>query len=126
MTTRHLVAIFLLSTFLLACDGASPSGDSLPVEFRTKIPMVLDGGLELVGLENRCNGCEPQRTVDYFSNDSEVPIKQEVVSVQAGYSAMYAYPGTHYFANTKIEQSSPGRYMQDKAILIDAIEHEYR
>ena len=39
---------------------------------------------------------------------------------------MYAYPGTDYFSNTKIEQSVPGQYQKDKEIVIDAIKHDYK
>lgn len=47
------------------------------------------------------------------------------MSVQTGYRAMYAYPGTEFFSNTKIEQSIPGNLAQDKKTVIEAIVHEY-
>jgi hypothetical protein len=36
---------------------------------------------------------------------------------------MYAFPGTQYFANTKIEISVPGHYAQDKATVLEALTH---
>src|SRR5205823_3136519 len=48
-------------------------------------------------------------------------VRQEKVSVVAGVTAMYAFPGTGYFANSKVERSAPGRYAQDKAIVLEAV-----
>ena len=94
--------------------------------FKKSIPAELRGGLRLVEVKNRCDGCPPWRLIDYFSSTSNKPIKQEKVTVQAGYRAMYSYPGTDYFSNTKIEQSAPSQYENDKEIVIDAIKHDYK
>jgi hypothetical protein len=39
---------------------------------------------------------------------------------------MYAYPGTQYFSNTKIEQSAPGQFDADRRIMEEAIQHEFQ
>jgi hypothetical protein len=108
-----------------ACGAPSLSTAELPKEFQATIPSMLGDGLKLEGLENRCDGCKPWRYIDYYSNGSEEAIKREKISVQAGYRAMYAYPGTHYFSNTKIEKSTAGSYEQDRSVVIDALKHEY-
>lgn len=118
-----LLSIFLL---IVACNSAqSESKADVPKAFASVIPTELKGNLKLIEVKDRCEGCEPWRYIDYYSNDSNEPLKKEKVSVQTGYRAMYAYPGTEYFSNTKIEQSISGNYPQDKATVIDAITHEY-
>lgn len=85
----------------------------------------MKGNLKLIEVKNRCNDCKPWRYIDYYSNETKEPIKQEKVSVKEGYRAMYAYPNTEYFSNTKIEQSVTGEYEHDKKVVIEAITHEY-
>ena len=119
---------FMLSMLLL-CGAAGPVHSSgvagLPELFKNSIPVNLKDGLKLVEVKKRCEDCAPWRLVDFRDNKSPQPFKQEKVSVQAGYTAMYAFPGTEYFANTKIEQSAPGSYDKDRAVVIDAIRTEY-
>lgn len=115
----------LLFLFLIAFSAQANSKTEVPEKFANVIPAELRGYLQLVDVKNRCETCEPWRYIDYYDNDSTEPIKKEKVSVQKGYRAMYAYPGTEYFSNTKIEQSIPGNYAQDKATVIDAITHEF-
>ena len=115
----------ILLLLISACLAQSNNTSNLPETFKNTIPVELRGGLKLVEVKNRCDGCEPWRYIDYYSNISKEPIKREKVTVQAGYRAMYAYPGTHYFSNTKIEQSVSGAYENDKKIVADAIKHEY-
>jgi hypothetical protein len=45
------------------------------------------------------------------------------VSVIDGYRLMFAYPDTHYFANVKVEQSSPQEYDRDKENVISELEN---
>lgn len=118
-----LLSIFLL---IVACSHAqSESKTEVAKAFANIIPTELKGNLKLVEVQNRCEGCEPWRSIEYYDNNSSEPIKKDKVSVQTGYRAMYAYPGTEYFSNTKIEQSISGNYPQDKATVIDAITNEY-
>ena len=117
------VTIFI---FITSCSSESSSTADLPTPFKKSIPTILSDGLKLIEVKNRCDGCQPWRYIDYYINDSKEPIKSEKVTVEIGYRAMYAYPDTHYFSNTKIEQSSKGMYEQDKNIIIDAIRHEYK
>lgn len=117
-----LLSILLL---ILSWSTQSESKADVPEEFANVIPTELKGNLKLVEVKNRCVDCEPWRYIYYYSNESNEPIKKEKVSVQAGYRAMYAYPGTEYFSNTKIEKSISGNYPQDKATVIDAITHEF-
>lgn len=118
-------AILVLLFLVPACAAQSSSTSGLPEAFQKTIPVELRGGLRLVEVKNRCDACDPWRYVDYYSNSSDEPIKREKVSVQSGYRAMYAYPDTHYFSNTKIEQSAPGSYEDDRKIVVDALKHEY-
>ncbi len=119
-----IIHAFLLS-FIVACSAQSSDTSDLPDEFKNTIPVEMKGDLKLIEVENRCIGCKPWRYIEYHSNESDKPIKKEKVTVQVGYRAMYAYPGTEYFSNTKIEKSSNGKYEQDKNIVIEAIIHEY-
>ena len=119
------IALLFIVVFTITSNAQSDSILNLPKAFKTSIPSELKGGLKRVVIENRCDGCQPWRYIDYYNNDSRKPIKREKVSVQQGYRAMYAYPNTHYFSNTKIEQSVSGQYQNDKKIVIDAIKHEY-
>jgi hypothetical protein len=121
--------LFLLMFALYVTSGVageSISLGSLPDTFKRSIPAELKGGLVLVELTDRCTGCEPWRYVDFYSNSSAEPIKREKVTVTAGYRAMYAYPDTYYFSNTKIEQSAPDCFEADKQIVTEAIRQEYR
>ena len=105
---------------------AASNTSSFPKIFQNSIPTKLFGNLTLIEVESRCSGCQPWRVIDYYSNTSDQPIKQVKVSVKGGYKAMYAYPSTQYFANTKIEQSASGYYDMDKSTTLDALEHEYK
>ncbi len=125
MKQNYVIILFSLLLFTTASNAQSSSTSDLPEVFKTSIPSELKGALKLVAVENRCDGCQPWRYINYYSNDSREPIKREKVSIEIGYRAMYAYPETHYFSNTKIEQSVSGEYKNDKKVLIDAIKHEY-
>jgi hypothetical protein len=119
----HLICTTLL---FLTASGPVHSSDIAAASdvFKKNIPLELIGGLKLVELKKRCEDCSPWRFIDY--GDSKMPgvVKQEKVSVQAGYTAMYAFPSTEYFANTKIEQSVAGYYESDRTGVINAITHE--
>lgn len=122
---RFLLALVASCLTLSAVAQPVPPA-SLPDAFKRSVPPRLNGDLVLVELTNRCNNCEPWRYVDFYSNASSGPIKKERVTVIAGYRAMYAYPGTHYFSNTKIEQSAAGQFEADRRIMEEAIHHEYQ
>ena len=101
---------------------AHPADVAVPGLFKDDIPLALKDGLKLVEIRERCTACSPWRVVDYYDNNKEV--RQEKVSVQDGYTAMYAFPGTAYFANAKIERSVPGHYADDRALVTDVLRHE--
>ena len=124
-TKQNYIIILFALLFATGTYAQTNSTSDLPTVFKKSIPTELKGTLKLIVLEDRCNGCNPWRYIDYYGNDSKKPIKREKVSVNIGYRAMYAYPETHYFSNTKIEQSISGEYNNDKRIIIDAIKHEY-
>jgi hypothetical protein len=108
---RIKISIILSCLLLLvACSEQAVSKVDVPEIFVNVIPTELQGGLKLVEVKIRCEDCEPWREIEYYSNDSSEPIKREKVSVQTGYRAMYVYPGTEYFSNTKIEKSIAGNY----------------
>jgi hypothetical protein len=111
--------LILFSSAALAAGQPAP-----PAAFARLVPTALPNGLQLVEVRKRCEDCTPWRLVDFRSNASPAPIRQERVSVHEGVTAMYAFPGTQYFANTKVEQSILGRYDQDKAIVTEALAHE--
>lgn len=120
---RRLFPLLLLAVSALPVQAIELV--DLPAVFKKTVPERLKEGLKLVELKQRCDDCAPWRSIEYRDNKQPQPIKLERVSVQAGVTAMYAFPGTEYFANTKIEQSAPGMYAKDKAVVIDAIKHEF-
>jgi len=122
---KSMLFILNLLLFTVLSNAQSISRSNLPEDFKSSIPSKLKGGLTLIVIENRCNGCQPWRYINYYSNNSREPIKKEKVTVKIGYRGMYAYPKTHYFSNTKIEQSISGEYINDKKVVIDALKHEY-
>jgi hypothetical protein len=94
-----------------------------PAPFIKLVPREFPNGLKLVDL-TRVPGGQPWRTIDIPAQQEGTPARQEKVSVADGVRAMYAFPGTPYFANTKIEFSVTGRYAQDKATVLDALTHQ--
>ena len=128
MKHRNLIVLAAFILCVITCKALAQSGSTadLPEIFQKAIPAELRGGLKLVEVNIRCDGCAPWRFIDYYSNDSKEPIKKVKVTVEEGYRAMYAYPGTHYFSNTKIEKSAQNSYQRDKQTVIDAIKHEYK
>lgn len=125
MKTKFAILLSILHLIVACSSAQSESTAEVPKAFASVIPTELKGNLKLIEVKIRCENCEPWRYIDFYGNDSSEPIKKEKVSVQTGYRAMYAYPGTEFFSNTKIEQSVPGNYVQDKKTVIDAITHEY-
>jgi hypothetical protein len=125
MRPMRKLPLLVLLFFVSGCTAQSNDTSSLPETFKKAIPVELKGGLKLVEVKSRCDGCEPWRYIDYYNNTSKEPIKREKVTVQAGYRAMYAYPDTHYFSNTKIEKSTPGSYENDLKVVVDALKHEH-
>lgn len=121
--SRTLLSIVLVTLAAGPAQAIDTAG--LPEPFKKNVPSELRDGLKLVELKKRCEDCAPWRVIEYRDNQHPQPVKQEKVSVAAGYTAMYAFPGTDYFANTKIEQSAPGNYDKDRGVIIDAIKHEY-
>ena len=122
---KFFQVLFLLAPLLAAPVKAGVSDiASVPALFRNAIPVEFRDGLKVVEIRKRCEACSPWRFVDYYDNNRPEKVKQEKVSVQDGYTAMYAFPGTDYFANGKIEQSVPGHYADDRAVVTDALKHE--
>lgn len=109
---------------VLAGVDAAAASPAPPAAFAGLVPTALPNGLRLVEIQERCAGCEPWRTIDLHAGEAREPVRQEVVSVSAGVRAMYAFPGTGYFANAKIERSVAGSYPQDKATVLAALAHE--
>jgi hypothetical protein len=119
-TTRLMFACFLLA------GGCAQAAETLapPAAFAGLVPTSFANGLKLVEVRERCADCAPWRTIDFRSNTSPAPVRQEQVSVQGGVSAMYAFPGTQYFANTKVERSVSGKYEHDRKLVLEALAHE--
>lgn len=125
-TIRTTLAAAALGCQLAFAGPAAPSGSpAIPADFSRVVLPALGDGLRLVEIRQRCRDCAPWRVVDFYGKEPGAPSRQEKVSVASGITAMYAYPGTSYFANVKIERSLPGRYEQDRAIVLAALTHEY-
>lgn len=94
--------------------------------FERLVPTAFGDGLLLVELRARDHDAPPWRMLDWQSTDPGSPPQRDKVSVREAVRAMYAYPGSDYFANVKVETSMPGMYEQDRALVIAALEHNYR
>lgn len=127
--SRHMVRKLARTAFMmsmlatLACAAEAAEAPALPAAFANMVPRELRNGLQLVEVRARCADCPPWRTVDVVPEDPSGHIRQEKVSVRDGITAMYAYPGTGFFANAKMEVSAVGSYRRDKAVVTEAIEH---
>jgi hypothetical protein len=118
---KNLIAyVLLLLPLQILAQSIDPV--SLPTMFQRSIPLELAGGLKMVELSRRCSGCATWRDIDFFS-PVEAP-RKERVTVADGYSVMYAYPGSHYFANVKVEQSELNHFDADRDVIERAIKHE--
>lgn len=113
--------ILMLATFAWSAEAAETP--AVPSAFAKVVPRELRDGLQLVQVRTRCADCPPWRTVDVVPEELSGHIRQEKVSVRDGITAMYAYPGTDFFANAKMEVSVAGSYERDKAIVTEASEH---
>lgn len=117
---------FFFQWMALLCASAAlaqpVSTASLPSFFQQSIPAELSGGLQLVEVKARCERCEPWRDLGFYSLNA--PVRTERVTVLDGYRAMYAFPGTHYFANVKIERSEVAKYEADRDVMDRALRHE--
>lgn len=120
-TAARLLLPFLMLTVL--AGPASAEAPAVPAAFGKWVPREFADGLRLVELRQRCADCAPWRIVEVVADDPAGQARQEKVSVAAGVTAMYAYPGSGFFANAKIEKSLAGRFDGDRAIVSEALEH---
>jgi hypothetical protein len=77
--------------------------------FAKLVPGQFPNGLQLV--ERARESGQPWRTVDIQAEQQGAPACQEKISVADGMHAMYAFSGTRYFANTRIEFGIPGHHL---------------
>jgi hypothetical protein len=123
---RIMFKTIAFASMLSACAAPAFAADPPvpPTAFAGLVPAAFPNGLTLVELRPRCDGCAPWREVGFHSGEAPAAVRQERVSVHDGVTAMYAFPGTAYFANVKVERSIAGRYEQDKAVVTEALAHE--
>lgn len=119
---RRLFAILALCLFPALAQPAP----SVPAPFAPLVPARFEDGLVLVELTPRDADAPPWRMLEWLPSDGATAPRREQVSVGAAVRAMYGYPGSDYFANVKVETSLPGRYEQDRALVIEAMEHNVR
>lgn len=118
---RH--TLLSLSLLLASVHGLAADPPTPPAPFVKLVPTEFPNGLKLVDLTRVRDGGPPWRMLDIPAGQEGAPARQEKVSVADGVRAMYAFPDTAYFANTKVEFSVPGHYAQDKATVLDALTH---
>ncbi len=106
-----LLPLLMLATLM---SQASAADIPVPPAFDKLVPRSFADGLQLVEVRQRLADSPSWRSAGY-----------DKVSVIDGVTAMYAYPGSGYFANVKIEKSAPGSYERDQAIVSAALEHAY-
>jgi hypothetical protein len=115
MKTLTLIASFVLSvTYNIAALAQSPKPPSqLEGLFKIQPYVRCDGfaeGVRGVKLDSRPKTAAPWREVSVGGTARRV-------SVSDGMRVMYAYPGTDFFANLKVERSAPDSYQDDKDII---------
>jgi len=123
-TVSRLLLLPLLVLATLARPAAAEP-PAAPAAFEKLVPREFADGLRLVEIRPRCADCPAWRSVDVAPAEPGGAVRKEQVSIVDGVTAMYAYPGSGFFANTKVERSAPGRYERDKDILVEALEHVY-
>ena len=122
--SRTLSTLLMLSTLAVQAQAQVPDTPAPPAAFEKLVPRTFANGLRLVQLRPRCENCAPWRIIKFVPGSPGEPARQEKVSVGNGITAMYAFPDGGYFANTKLEKSVAGSYERDKAVVIEALEHE--
>ena len=106
-----IFALALLISSLIVC-AQSASTDLLKSYTTCKIP----GNLKIKEVT--------RRTVTDNYREVTTDKGKQKVSVVDGYRVMFAYPDlTYYFANVKIEQSTPDSYAADKEVLVNQLKH---
>lgn len=113
-TFTFIASLVLSATYNVAALAQSPKPPS-QLEALLKIqPYVrCDGfaeGVRGVKLDSRPKTAEPWREVSVGGTARRV-------SVADGKRVIYAYPGTDFFANLKVERSVPESYRDDKNIV---------
>jgi hypothetical protein len=111
---RRLILIITLSlTFpLIALAQSGTKAEPLKPYTTCKIP----GDLHIKEVT--------RRTAKDNYRQVTVGNSKQKVSVVDGYRVMFAYPDLpYYFANVKIEQSTPDSYAQDKEILVNDLKY---
>ena len=108
---RLLLPLLMLATLVAPASAADVK---VPPAFDKLVPRAFADGLRLVEVRTRLADSQSWRSVG-----------EEKVSVIDGVTAMYAYPGSGFFANVKVEKSAPGSYERDRAIVAEALEHAY-
>jgi hypothetical protein len=116
----------LVTLALCLFPALAQPAPTVPARFERLAPARFGDGLRLVELRAREQDAPPWRIVEWQAVDVGSAPRREKVSVREGVRAMYAYPGSDYFANAKIEISMPGMYEQDRTLVIGAMEHNYR
>ena len=106
------ILVLALSLSWLEVRDQPASTDSLKPYTACKVP----GDLKIKEVT--------RRTADDNYREVTTGDGKKKVSVVDGYRVMFGYPDLpYYFANVKIEQSDPARYLQDKEILINEKKH---
>ncbi|MCP4524028.1 MAG: hypothetical protein GY828_07470 [Candidatus Gracilibacteria bacterium] len=86
-------------------------------------PLNFSDGLKLVNV-SRLPSWTTSHPLIFTYLDGKEEIKN--VSVDDGYTLMYSYPNTEYFANVKVEKSIEGQYEKDKQKVIEFTKLNYQ
>ena len=110
---KQLVLTLVLLTFsMLAFGQSKPTIDPLKSYTKCKLP----GDLKVMEV-TRSKSQTKFRTVKTANGE-------EKVSVVNGYRVMFSYNDLfYYFANVKIEQSDPAKYVQDKETVVSSLKY---
>ena len=115
--SRSLTILCLLTVISAHCLGATNTQPNVALE--KLIPKEFPDGLILESLNQRDRNADPWRTVSFMPSIDSKEAEEKQVSVIRGFKAMYAYPGSNFFANVKVEKSAPGQFLVDKKIITE-------
>lgn len=110
-TSTHIASLLLAATFNVAAQTQPPKPPNRVEELLKIQPYIrCDGfadGVRGVKLDSRPQSASPWREVSVGGTAHRV-------SVVDGKRVMYAYPGSDFFANLKVERSAWESYRDDK------------
>jgi hypothetical protein len=112
-----ILAVMACGFFVFYNDVLAQKSSSKSEPLKLYVSCKFEDDLQVNEIAHRSKSAESFRTVETVEGTKKV-------SVIDGYRMMFAYPKTPYFfANVKVEQSSPQDYAKDKETVIEEMKY---